>query len=166
MGFVKAAVVGVSVVGLGLGIGASEAGAATGIEHFTVINTSTASTNISPPSWLSASGPIHRLGIDLPLTQSSDGKSGTDRFAFHNGSIIISHKSLHQSQTQDGPGCLFTFTQSGTYTVTSGTGAYAGAKGSGTFVVTFEGIGCPSSDPNAPALVASQTIKASGPLSF
>ncbi len=166
MGFAKAAVVGLGVVGLGLGLGVGQAGATSGTQHFTAINTSTASSNISPPSWLSASGPIHRLGIDYPLTQSGDGKTGTDRFAFHNGSLIILHKSLHQSQTQDGPGCLFTFTQSGTYTVTSGTGAYAHAKGSGTFVATFEGIGCPSSNPNAPALVASQTIKASGPLSF
>lgn len=146
-------------VGLGIGVlaiaGASPAGAASGTQHFTVVNTSTA--NNPPASWLSASGPIHRLGIDYPLT------SNKDRFAFHNGSLIIVHKPKHDSQSQDPGSCLFTFTETGTYTVASGTGAYVHAKGSGTYTVTAFGIGC--SEKAAP-LVASQIIQASGPLSY
>lgn len=149
--------VGVAALGLGLVGAAAPAGAASGIQHFTVINTSTADTMLSPPSWLAASGPIHRLGIDFNLSSTKD------VFAFHNGTLVIAHKAKHDSQTQDPGSCLFTFTETGTYTVASGTGAYAHAKGSGTYTVTASGIGCSQ---NGPGLVSTSEIQASGPLSF
>jgi hypothetical protein len=157
----------VGVAGLGIGVlavvGASAlpASAASGTQTFTLVSSYTGNGN--PPSWLSASGPIHRLGIDFQLKSAPDGKSGTDKFAFHNGYVIVNHVSKHQSQSQDAGACLFRFTDTGTYTISTGSGAYAKAKGSGTYTVNFVGIGC---NQNSNALVANETIVATGPLSF
>src|ERR1700733_9779332 len=77
------------------------------IEHFTDVNTSTSNANLSPPSPVAANGPIHALGTDVPLTNSKD------KFVFPKGTIYITHKAKHQSQSVDQKACLFTFSQTG-----------------------------------------------------
>lgn len=157
----------VGVAGLGIGVLAlvgastSPALAATGTQRFTLVSSYTGNGNA--PSWLSAQGPIHHLGIDLPLTQSPDGKSGTDRFAFFNGYVLVNHTAKTQRQTQDPASCMFTYHETGSYTINAGSGAYVHAKGSGNYDLSVTAIGC---NQNTNALVVSEIIRASGPLSF
>lgn len=124
-----------------------------GTEHFLVVNTSTGSTpGIAP---ISATGPIHDHGKDIPVS------NGKDRFSFPKGAIVVAHKPAKTSQSFDPVSCTFRFTQQGTYMVLSGTGAYAHVHGSGTFTVTAYSIGCGKT-----AAASSTIIMASGPLSF
>jgi hypothetical protein len=125
------------------------------IEHFTDVNTSTSNANLSPPSPIAAQGPIHALGTDVPLTNSKD------KFVFPKGTIYITHVGKHATQSGDPKACLGTFTQTGTFAVTSGTGAYKGAHGSGVFSVTGYFLGCGNT-----ARAASVIIHATGSLYF
>jgi hypothetical protein len=148
-----------TVVAGGIGIlaagtlAASPAMAASGTEHFLVVNTSTGSTPGVAP--MSATGPIHGHGRDVPLS------NGKDRFAFPKGAIVVAHKPSKISQSYDPVSCTFKFAQQGTYVVLSGTGAYTHVHGSGTFTVTAYSIGCGKT-----AAASSTIIMASGPLSF
>jgi hypothetical protein len=125
------------------------------IEHFTDVNTSTSNANLSPPSPVAAQGPIHALGTDVPLTDSKD------KFVFPKGTIYVTHKGKTMHQSQDPKACLFTFNQTGTFTITSGTGAYKDAHGSGVFSVTGYFLGCGKT-----ARAASVIIHATGSLYF
>jgi hypothetical protein len=147
------------VVALGIGVlgivGASPAVAANcPTEHFLGVNTSTAD---NAPSPVSATGPIHALGIDTELSDTKD------RFAFPKGSLIIVHKAKHDTQSGDPKTCTGGFTETGTYTIASGTGAYKHAHGHGTYAIAGYFIGC---DQNKPPLVSSVILKASGPLAL
>jgi hypothetical protein len=151
---VRAAAVGIGVLAVGtLAASPALAGGYGGAQRFTVVNTSTA--NNPPPAPVSAIGPIHALGKDIVLSSSKD------RFAFPKGSIIVVHKATKATQSGDQKSCFGTFTQVGKFTVLSGTGAYAGAHGSGTFTVNGYFLGC-GNTPTA----ASVIIKATGTVSF
>jgi hypothetical protein len=126
------------------------AGGYGGTEHFLVVNTSKADNATAP---VSAIGPIHALGKDIPLTSSKD------RFAFPKGSIIVVHKVTKQTESSD-PGSS-NFAQQGTFKVISGTGTYAHVHGSGTFTVTGYFIGCGKT-----TIAASEIIKATGTVSY
>jgi hypothetical protein len=123
-----------------------------GTQHFLVVNTSTADNATAP---VSAIGPIHALGKDIPLTSSKD------RFAFPKGSIIVVHKATKETQSSDPASCSASFTQQGNFKVISGTGAYAHVHASGTFSVTGYFIGCGNT-----TIAASVIIKATGTLSY
>jgi hypothetical protein len=58
--------------------------------------------------------------------------------------------------------CVFTFTERGSYVITSGTGAYLHAIGSGSYRVHAVGQGC---DHTRPPTSFALTIEAHGPLS-
>jgi hypothetical protein len=151
-GRMVAAGIGVLAAGT-LAASPAAAGSSAGTQHFLVVNTSTADT--PPPAPVAATGPIDAHGRDVVLTNNKD------RFVFPKGAVIVVHKVTKMSQSQDPGSCSASFTQQGTYTVVSGTGAYAKAHGSGTFTVTGFFIGCGKT----PA-AASVIIKASGPLSL
>lgn len=135
---------------------ASPAVAATnsGTEHFLGMSTSTAA---NPKNPVAASGPIHALGFDKVLSNTKD------RYSFPKGSLTVVHKAKHDTETSDPKTCLFHTYEMGTYTIASGTGAYAHVHGHGTYTVSIYAVGCKQ---NKPPITFSFILKASGPLSY
>jgi hypothetical protein len=102
-------------------------------------------------------GPIHAHGKDVVVN------GHVDRFVFPAGSIRIRHVNGKAHQHFDAVTCYGVFTQSGTYQVTGGTGAYAGAHGHGSFTVRGVQFGCSKTKPPK---IFQLTLHASGPLSI
>jgi hypothetical protein len=69
--------------------------------------------------------------------------NGNATLKFSHGNLTVYHYSANPNGTQTGnpTTCAFSGTSSGTFKVVSGTGSYAGTTGSGTFKVTFTGMG-------------------------
>jgi hypothetical protein len=108
---------------------------------------------------IAASGPIHAKGKDVVISDLKD------RFKFPDGNVVIKHKPDKggSAESFDPVTCLFTFSEHGTWKTISGTGAYAGVQGSGTYRVLGQGFGC---DPKKPPTVFILRIVAKGPLSY
>jgi hypothetical protein len=104
-------------------------------------------------------GPIHAKGTDVVINDHRD------RFKFPAGNVVIRHKvaqgSTHESH--DPKTCYFRFSERGTWTAVSGTGAYTKVDGGGTYRVLGHGFGC---DQHQPPSVFSITIRARGHLSY
>jgi hypothetical protein len=135
-------------IGMALPAGASSAP----IEHFTAV-----STSVNGPTTVVAAGPIAAAGTDV--------ESGHHRgvFSFPDGTLTIKHQAVTGRQTFDSRTCVFTDSQTGTYTIVKGTGAYAHVSGSGDFKSLVIGQGC---DRNQPPTSFVLTIAAHGPLTL
>jgi len=102
-------------------------------------------------------GPIHAKGTDKVLSDTRD------KFVFPRGSIFITHHRQGGGQSQDRATCTFRFWEHGTYRVTRGTGAYAGAHGAGMYHLRALGVSCSRNNPPNPFVLE---IHAWGPLYF
>lgn len=131
---------------------ASAAGSGGNTERFIVVNTSTANGPTTGP--ISATGPIHALGKDVPVDDNHD------KFVFPKGTLLVTHHRTSGTQHFDKVTCTAQITEQGTYTITGGTKAYAGATGRGTYSLSGIFIACR----NKPPLAASFIIRAAGPL--
>jgi len=89
-------------------------------------------SNVNDVGVVTASGPISGVGADIEIgdTQSI--------FKFANGSVRITHIDSAVKEDFNDKTCTGRFSGKGNYTIDSGTGAYAGATGSGTY--TFRGV--------------------------
>jgi hypothetical protein len=125
-----------------------------GTQHFLLLETG---VSANPPQALIATGPIHAAGKDVVLSDT------LDRFVFPKGNVRIKHTPQSSNDTFDPVTCLGTFTESGTYQLVSGTGAYDHVRGHGTYTVQASFVGC---DQNGPPTVFTLQIKAHGPISF
>jgi len=124
----------------------------TRVERFLLISTNPDTTDNQP---VLGFGPIHAKGVDHVVSDTQD------VFQFPAGSLSVTHTPKKSHDSSDPVTCMFTFSERGTYEVTSGTGAYAGASGHGNYRVEATGIGC---DQNAAPEVFTLTINAKGPL--
>jgi hypothetical protein len=141
-----------SIVAVGA-MGTGVAGASsTPTEYFTAVATSE-----TGPVTVVAAGPISATGTDIVLGRHRD------NFVFPDGTLTVRHEPLTNSQKFDRRTCTFTFTETGTYVITRGTGAYAHVTGSGRYKVLAVGTGC---DQNQPLTSFVQTIQAHGPLTL
>ena len=122
-----------------------------GHQRFVVLSTN-AAKNGGP---MVGFGAIHAKGTDHVVSDTQD------VFQFPAGSLSVTHTPKKSHDSSDPVTCMFTFSERGTYEVTSGTGAYAGASGHGNYRVEATGIGC---DQNAAPEVFTLTINAKGPL--
>jgi hypothetical protein len=131
--------------------GAAWGAGSSGPQNFTLISQSENSQTVM------ASGVINAVGRDVVVSDT------VDRFVFPDGALRIRHTPKHSTQRFDPQTCIGHFTETGTFTVVSGTGAYQGATGSGTYRVegaffgTRTSKGC--SDRGATVLVV---IRATG----
>lgn len=123
------------MAGLGVALGAwlvvaGPAMAATsGDQTFTIVGEDNTGTVV-------ASGPITGVGTDVETSDT------TDTFVFDAGSITISHiDNPGGTQSFNPTTCIGRGTFTGNYTITSGTGAYANATGSGTYSGRFFFVG-------------------------
>jgi len=137
--------VAVSMVAVGAAavVWAGSATGATGSQRFSISAGSSGGS-------VYASGPISGSGRDVPLNQNAD------KFVFANGWVLVSHHATSQNQTFDPRSCLGQFTESGTYSLVKGTGAYKGVTGSGTYSARGTSRGCdPATAPSRYFVTAS-----------
>jgi hypothetical protein len=123
------------------------------IQRFTFLGTDP--SREGTPATVVANGPIHAKGTDAVISETKD------VLTFPDGTISLTHDPKSASEGFDPATCTFRFTERGTYKVTGGTGAYAGATGHGKYRVKGIGVGC---DENAPPEVFMLRIFAKGPI--
>ena len=116
---ILAAVALVSAAILGSG---GTAGAATGNQTF-IINGGESNTGT-----LFAVGPVTGVGLDIESETSE-----TSVFQFDDGSFNVSHPATSDDFTFNPTTCVGRDRFTGTYSLSGGTGAYAGISGSGTY---------------------------------
>jgi hypothetical protein len=112
--------------------------AVTGAEHFQVMSTVTSN---SPNSPLIAWGVFTGAGVDRQISSNAAGTKGVDNFIFANGKFKVTHTAKTQRQSFNTKTCFYTFSQTGVFTLSGGTGKYKGISGSGKFALTVVGIG-------------------------
>lgn len=133
----------------------SAAWAATGSETLTFFGRG------DEPVTIVASGPITGVG------QSIETGPDTETDVFAQGTVNVVHPVASETDTFDPVACLVRATFSGTYTVTGGTGAFAGATGQGTFTGEFVGVLRRTADGCSEEPVDSfSVVHASGPLTI
>lgn len=139
--------------------GASARTAVSGTEHFQIMTTSTTSKTSS----LIASGVFTAGGT------TTDTSSTTSTATFSNGTFVITHSKGTGTTSFNPKTCLFKANLKGTYTLGSGTGAYASITGSGNYQVSVLGVGAKSGgtcSKTLPPVAFQQVIKASGPVTL
>jgi hypothetical protein len=143
--------------GTGIAAASSHAAAAK-TETFQLMSTSGTSNKSS----VIAYGAFTAAGVD------TSGKGNTDTVTFANGSFKLVHKQTGGSQHFNTTTCLLTGTQTATYTLGSGTGAYAGISGSGKATVGILGVATRNSKGQCTHNLAAfhLVINASGPVTL
>jgi hypothetical protein len=113
-----------------------------------------------------AHGVFDRTGTDVS-------RNSSDVLRFGNGKLVVAHpetSSTGDSFNLDPSTCRFTYTDTGTYTIKDGTGAYAGATGHGHYKATGSGVLQRNSDGtcNTDAQPKSEVdiVQAKGPLTL
>jgi hypothetical protein len=101
-----------------------------------------------------AFGGVHAKGVDRQVGPRKD------VFVFPDGNLTVRHQPVAHHRHHDPVTCLFTFRERGTFKITRGTGAYAGARGHGRYHVKVMFVGCRHQPPEPHTF--SLTIQASG----
>jgi hypothetical protein len=145
----SAAVAAAAAVLGGTGIAvASSHSATTGTEHFQMMTTSATASSDS----LIASGVFTAPGVDHE----------------HN-TVGVKHSNGTGKQSFNPKTCLLTINEHGTYTITGGTGSYAGITGNGKYQLSILAVGARSGSKcskTKPPVAFHQVINASGPVTL
>ena len=116
----KGALAGMTMLGAVFLGNMSPAAAATGAQSLSVIGINDRLTAI-------ATGPVAGVGSVTPIDDDSD------RISFANGTLLLRHPQTGGDFELNPRTCVATATFTGDYTLSDGTGAYAGVSGSGTY---------------------------------
>lgn len=137
--------------------GASSAGRdVSGIEHFQLVTTSATTST----QGVIATGVFTAGGVDHQ-------GSKVDTFVFPGGSFKVAHSQGTGTQHLNPATCLVTVRVHGTYTLSGGTGKYAGIRGHGIYHLNILGIAARSGGKctmHKPPVVWQQIIQAAGPV--
>ena len=133
--------------------------AATGTEHFQIMETSATSRTHS----------IIGTGVFTEGGTTTDSSRTTSTVTFPNGTFVITHSKGTGSQSFNPKTCLLQINLKGTYSLGSGTGAYTHLSGSGTYQLNILAVGAKSGgtcSKTLPPVAFQQVIRASGPASL
>jgi hypothetical protein len=156
---VTAAAVATVIGGAGLAVASTHTGVS-GTENFQMMTTSGTGSTAS----VIASGVF-----TAPAVDHEHQATNTATFTFSNGTISLKHSKGTGTQQFNPATCLLTINEHGTYTLTGGTGAYAGITGNGTYKLSILGIGARSGgkcSQSLPPVAFHQVINATGPVSL
>jgi hypothetical protein len=131
-----------------------------GFEYFQLVNTSAAN---NAPSSIIARGVFTAGGVDHP-------GNPVDTVVFPDGTFKITHSNGTGTPRFNPRTCLGVITLNGTYTLSGGTGAYAGISGHGIYrlnilIVAARNAAGKCSN-KLPPVAFQQIIKAQGPVSL
>jgi hypothetical protein len=128
-----------------------------GTEHFQLVTTSATSNK----------GQVIAYGLFTASAVDIMGNT-TDTFKFRGGSFRVRHSAGHGPQHFNPLTCLNTISLRGTYTVSHGTGRYAGISGHGKYQLSILFIGARNSkgkcSETKPPVAFQQIIRAQGPV--
>jgi hypothetical protein len=131
--------------------------AVSGTEHFYVMTNSPTSAQASAI----ATGVFTAGGVDVT------GRT-VDTLRFPAGTLKINHGAAHGKQTLNPQTCLFTASETGNYTISGGTGVYAGISGHGTAKITILAVAARNSKGQCSQTLTpvafQQVIEGSGPI--
>jgi hypothetical protein len=149
-----------AVAGVTAASAASPAGArpgASGTEHFYAMTTSPTSTQDSAI----ATGVFTAGGVDMT------GRTA-DTLKFPGGTLQVNHGAAQGKQTLNPMTCLFTASETGKYTISGGTGVYAGISGHGTAKISILAVAARNSKGQCSQTLTpvawQQVIEGSGPI--
>jgi len=147
----------VTLSGLTAASAAPAVPAVSGTAHFQEMTTSAVASH-SP---VIATGAFTAGGTDTVTGNS------TDTFSFPGGTFKVTHSKGHGTQSFNPHSCLFQLRQRGTYTLSNGTGKFAGISGHGRYLVSVLAVGPKGANGKcahgAPKF-NEQEIQASGPV--
>ncbi len=103
--------------------GAAASGSQPGYIHVTIMGTN---PSASAPRSIIVTGSINAGGVDKPGNK-------VDNAVFPDGSFLITHSKGIGTPRFNPRTCIFQLAQNGTYTLSNGTGAYAGISGHGIY---------------------------------
>lgn len=130
--------------------------AASGTEHFQIMTTSATSKTMGIIAW----------GVFTKGGTTTDTSRTTAQVTFSNGTFVITHSKGTGTQSFNPKTCLLKIDFKGTYTLGSGTGAYANLSGSGNYQLSIRAIAAKSGgtcSKTLPPVAFQQIISASGP---
>jgi len=137
------------------GASAGTGAAVSGTEYFQAVSTSTTSS----------SRPVIVYGVVAAI--SADHEVGNvDTLVFPGGTFQVHHLGSTSTQELNPRTCLVMVTERGRYTLSGGTGKYAGISGHGTAQISILGIAARSKGGcslTMPPLAFQQILTASGP---
>ncbi len=140
-------ILGLFVTGALVMSGAATASASSGTEHFALTQTA-----VSGPETVVAIGPLTATGRASFLSNTKD------LYSFKQGAIIVIHHVTKDSQHYNPKTCVYVEHQQGSYTVRGHSGAYAHARGSGTYRGLIIAHSCnPNTNPDTWSLVVEGT---------
>jgi hypothetical protein len=141
----------------GLTAASAASAAVSGTEHFQFMTTSATSSNAS----IIATGVFTAGGVDHP------GRTA-DTLVFPTGSFKVTHSKPAGTRTLNPKTCLITASQTGTYTISGGTGIYHGISGHGTYQAHLLAVAARNAQGKCSTKLApaawQQNITASGPV--
>ena len=130
-----------------------------GIEHFQLVSASAAANK----------APVIAYGLFAAPAVDHMGNT-TDTFKFRGGSFRVKHSPGHGNPSFNARTCVLQGTIRGTYSISHGTGRYAGISGHGTYVLRLLSIarrnahGQCNTNQNALPLAFQDIIDAHGPV--
>jgi len=125
------------------------------VERFTILKTDDAGGRVV------ATGAFSAVGTDTANNASND------TFRFPNGTVVLSHTETEDHASFDPVTCVGRVSGHGSYTITGGTGAYAGIKGHGTSTFRLTVVAAHTSQGCGEEPVAQvNVVQLVGPVSF
>jgi hypothetical protein len=160
LGGIGALAIAGTLAATGLTAASASAAGSSGFEYFQLVNTSAAN---NAPTSIIARGVFTAGGVDHP-------GSTVDTAVFPDGTFKITHSNGTGTPRFNPRTCLGVIALNGTYTLSGGTGAYAGISGHGIYRLSITEVAARNSagqcSNKLPPVAFQQIIRAQGPVSL
>jgi hypothetical protein len=160
LGGIGALAIAGALAATGLTAASASAAGSSGFEYFQLVNATVAN---NAPTSIIARGTFTAGGVDHP-------GNTVDTVVFPDGTFKITHSNGTGTPRFNPRTCLGVFALNGTYTLSGGTGAYAGITGHGIYRLSITEVAARNSagkcSNKLPPTAFQQIIRAQGPVSL